>query len=163
MSRAPCLRGYLRNFKQPSPTSLKSVFTVVKAHTEKLAPLAQSARGLLAWKQAPPSAAVAAARGLLSLSHGQVPQRGAAAATAAAPARRLRLHRLATSPARTRPSQQFLFAIGTRERQLQFAFPIGWALLSVRRLPATASALLKSRPPIGGDCVLEAGGDFDSS
>ena len=125
MSRAPCLRGYLRNFKQPRPTSLKSVFTGVKAHTEKLAPLAQSARGLLAWKQAPPSAAVAAARGLLSLSHGQVPQRGAAAATAAAPARRLRLHRLATSPARTRPSQQFLFAIGTRERQLQFVFPIG--------------------------------------
>lgn len=58
---------------------------VTTVRTEKPVLHPRSARGLGAWKQAPPSAAVAAACGLLSLSHGQVTQRGAAADTAAAP------------------------------------------------------------------------------
>lgn len=111
----------------------------ITVHTEKLAPHPQSAQGLPAWKQAPPSAAVAAACGLLSLSHGQVTQRGAAAATAAAPEDSAP-RRFATGPRPPGPRllQQFLFAIGTRERQLRLASPIGWGLLSVRRWPATA-------------------------
>lgn len=148
----PASRGYLHNLERPSPTTFKSTFMVVTLHTAELAPQPQSARGLRAWKQAPPSAAVAAACGLLSLSHGQVTQRGAAAATAAAPEDSAP-RRFATGPRPhgPRPLRQFLPAIGTRERQLQFVPPIGWALLPVRRLPATASALLKTRPPIGGD------------
>lgn len=81
----PASRGYLRNSAHTSPTAFKSVFLVVTVHTERLALHPQGARGLGARRQAPPSAAVAAACGLLSLSHGQVTQRGAAAATAAAP------------------------------------------------------------------------------
>lgn len=66
---------------------------------------------------------------------------------------------LPAPPARVRPAQEFLLAIGSRERQLRLASPIGWALLSVRRKPATASAPLKSRSPIGEDCVQGAGGE----
>ncbi|XP_004400534.1 PREDICTED: uncharacterized protein LOC101362323 [Odobenus rosmarus divergens] len=98
----PASRGYLRNSAHTSPTTFKSVFLVVTVHTEKLAPHPQGARGFGARRQAPPSAAVAAACGLLSLSHGQVTQRGAAAATAAAPEDSAP-RRFATGPPGPRP------------------------------------------------------------
>ena len=147
MSRVLCLGGYLRNFEQPSPTTFKTVFMVVTAHTEKLAPHPQSARGLLAWKQAPPSAAVAAARGLLSLSHGQVPQRGAAAATAAAPSRRLRPHRLATSPARSGPPTPTVSACAWHARAAAPVRPSHWLGPLVSPTIARHCLRLPEKPP----------------
>lgn len=160
MSRVLCLRGYLRNFEQPSPTTFKTVFMVVKAHTEKLAPHPPSARGLLAWKQAPPSAAVAAARGLLSLSHGQVPQRGAAAAaaTAAAPSRRLRPHRLATSPARSGPPSPTVSACDWHSREAAPVRPSHWLDPLVSPTIARHCLRLPEKPPSYWRRLLAGGG-----
>lgn len=102
-SARPPGRGYLHDSQRPSATTFQSVFMVVTAPTGALAPQPRRARGLGAWKQAPPRAAVAAARGLLSLSHGQVTQRGAAATAAAAPARPGTPPRAAPRPAPPRP------------------------------------------------------------
>lgn len=71
--------------RTPAPLRLKVCFWGSRCTPKGSLRTPQGARGLGARRQAPPSAAVAAACGLLSLSHGQVTQRGAAAATAAAP------------------------------------------------------------------------------
>lgn len=133
---------------------------VVKAHTEKLAPHPPSARGLLAWKQAPPSAAVAAARGLLSLSHGQVPQRGAAAAaaTAAAPSRRLRPHRLATSPARSGPPSPTVSACDWHSREAAPVRPSHWLDPLVSPTIARHCLRLPEKPPSYWRRLLAGGG-----